>query len=294
VALIYGDGGVQRGRSSYDPIFGASSMGSDTVSKAFRDAIEDDEIRAIIFRIDSPGGSYVASDAIWRMTLKAREAGKPVVVTMGNVAASGGYFVAMATDRIIAQPGTLTGSIGVLGGKLLTEAAWKENLGVQWDWEQTHPNAGMYVGLQDYTEHGWQRHQDWLDRVYRDFTAKVADGRGMGLDDVHEVAKGRVWTGSQSLEIGLVDQLGGFGEAYAAVRELLAIEADAPLDLRLFPPPRPWYERLRRGGESQPSVAMAAAVRALEEIQPLARGLRRAGLAGDRHALEMPVEVDVR
>jgi protease IV len=294
VALIYGDGAVQRGRSGYDPIFGATSMGSDTVSKAFRDAIEDDEIRAIILRIDSPGGSYVASDAIWRMTVKAREAGKPVVGTMGNTAASGGYFVAMATDLIIAQPGTITGSIGVLGGKLLTEAAWEENLGVRWDWEQTHPNAGMYGGLQDYTEQGWQRHQDWLDRVYDDFTAKVAAGRGMSQGEVHEVAKGRVWTGAQSLEIGLVDRLGGFGEAYAAVRELLAIEADAPLDIRVLPRPRPWYERLRRGGEEAPPVSLAAAVRVLEELQPLARDLRRAGVIGDRHALEMPLEVEVR
>jgi signal peptide peptidase SppA len=182
VALIYGNGGVQRGQSSFDPLSGSVAMGSDTVTRAFRDALEDDDVKAILFRVDSPGGSYVASDAIWRMTVKAREAGKPVVVSMGNVAASGGYFVSMASDRIIAQPGTVTGSIGVVGGKFLTRDFWEENFGITWDTVQTSANAGMYVGLHDYTEEGWARYQAWLDRVYDDFTGKVARGRGMSRE----------------------------------------------------------------------------------------------------------------
>jgi protease IV len=292
VALIYGNGGVQRGQSSFDPLSGSVAMGSDTVTRAFRDALADDDVKAILFRVDSPGGSYVASDAIWRMTVKAREAGKPVVVSMGNVAASGGYFVSMASDRIIAQPGTITGSIGVVGGKFLTRDFWEENLGITWDTVQTSANAGMYVGLHDYTEAGWARHQAWLDRVYDDFTGKVARGRGMSREAVHEVAKGRVWTGAQSIENGLVDAVGGFAEAHAAVRELLSLAPDAPLHVKVFPVEKPWFQRLVPG--SEPDSAAVAAVRALEQFQPLVKLLQQAGVRGERHALEMPVEIDVR
>ena len=293
VAMIYGSGGVQRGQSRFDPLFGDASMGSDTVTRAFREALEDDDIKAILFRVDSPGGSYVASDAIWRMTVQAREAGKPVVVSMGNVAASGGYFVSMASDRIIAQPGTVTGSIGVVGGKFLTREFWEENFGITWDSVQTSANAGMYVGLHDYTEHGWARHQAWLDRVYDDFTDKVARGRGMSQAEVHALAKGRVWTGEQALENGLVDGLGGLAEAQAAIRESLGLAPDAPLHIRVFPAEQPWYADLIPGGQPR-SDELGAALHALETLQPLARLLRQAGLVGTRHALEMPAEVDVR
>lgn len=295
VALIYGHGAVVRGPSGYDPIFGSASMGSDTVTQAFRDAIDHDEVKAIVFRVDSPGGSYVASDAIWRMTRQAREAGKPVVVTMGNVAGSGGYFVAMASDRIIAQAGTITGSIGVLGGKFLSGEFWEERLGITWDQVTTSPNAGMYQGLEDYTEHGWQRHQDWLDRVYEDFTAKVADGRGMSRAAVHDLAKGRIWTGSQGSGNGLVDQTGGFAEAYAAVRELLELDPDAPLKIMPYPAEKPWYQQFMPG-DDEPAVSASArmAVRALEEIQPAARALRNAGVLDERRALELADEIEVR
>ena len=140
IALVYGLGGVQRGRSGYDPVFGDVTMGSDTVAGALRKAIKDDDVKAIVFRVDSPGGSYVASDAIWRETVRAKQAGKPVIVSMGNVAGSGGYFVAMAADKIVAQPGTITGSIGVLGGKMLTAGLW-EKLGVSWD--EVHSSANV-------------------------------------------------------------------------------------------------------------------------------------------------------
>src|SRR5262249_6339295 len=120
VALIYGVGGVSRGKDDFDPLTGGSTMGSDTVAAAFRDAVASKDVKAILFRVDSPGGSYVASDTIWRETVRAKKAGKPVIVSMGNVAASGGYFVAMAADKIVAEPATITASIGVLAGKMLT------------------------------------------------------------------------------------------------------------------------------------------------------------------------------
>ena len=144
-------------------------MGSDTVTEAFRTAVEDEEVRAILFRVDSPGGSYVASDAIWRATTRARAAGKPVIVSMGNVAGSGGYFVAMSADKIVAQPGTLTGSIGVVGGKMLTKHFW-EKLGLTWD---TVPNKRQFSDLVQST------------RLLRDRMGKVADLAGPGLRRFH-------------------------------------------------------------------------------------------------------------
>lgn len=267
VAVIHGSGPVTRGDSSFSPVFGGSTMGADSINAAFAAAIADDDIAAILFRIDSPGGSYVASDAIWRMTQLAREAGKPVVASMGNAAASGGYFVAMGADRIIAQPGTLTGSIGVAGGKLVTDRFWQERLGVHWETLTTSANATMYSFLHDYTEYGWQRHEEWLDRIYDDFVAKAAQGRQLPTGELDALARGRVWTGRQALEHGLVDAVGGYAEARVALRELLQLEADAPLRLVPYPQPRGWLELLSAGNLG------AAATRAGDALGPVLRAL---------------------
>ena len=178
VALIHGYGGVARGPSRYSPIDGTIVMGSDTVTAAFRAAIDNDRIKAILFRVDSPGGSYVASDTIWRETMRAREAGKPVVVSMGNLAGSGGYFVAMAADRIVAQPGTITASIGVYGGKMLTTEFW-EKLGISYEGVASNPGARHWSPHFDYDAAGNERLDASLDRIYQDFTEKVAEGRGL-------------------------------------------------------------------------------------------------------------------
>jgi protease-4 len=291
VALIYGVGAVARGSSEFDPLFGEGTMGSDTVTAAFRAAIQDDDVAAIVFRVDSPGGSYVASDAIWRETVRARDAGKPVIVTMGNVAGSGGYFVAMWADKIIAQPGTITASIGVLGGKFLTAGLW-EKLGLTWDEVHTSEHSTMWTGTRDYLPTEWARFQAWLDRVYADFTAKVAEGRGMTQEEVHEIAKGRIWTGEDALEIGLVDELGGFHAAFRAAREAAGLEADDAIRVRVYPRPRSAFEVLfDEGGESsEPSAQLAVALRLLEVARPAARLARRVGLIEDRGALTMEVE----
>lgn len=279
VALIYGVGAVVRGESGFDALFGGGSMGSETVARAFREAIEDDDVRAILFRVNSPGGSYVASDAIWRETIRAREAGKPVIVSMGDVAASGGYFVAAAADRIIAHPSTITGSIGVLGGKLLTSELWAR-LGVNWELIETAEHAGMWSSLRDFSEEEELRHQAWLDRVYDDFTAKVADGRGFTADQLDERARGRIWTGTDALRLGLVDELGGFTTALAAVREIIEVEADADLDLRMYPRRQTLLESIMDRGpdSSQPSAAEAVLLRAVETVRPFAQVARQLGL----------------
>jgi len=284
VALIHGSGQVVRGNGNAASPMGDTRMGSDAMTRAFKGAIEDDDIQAIVFRIDSPGGSAVASDTIWRLTHMAREAGKPVVASMGNVAASGGYYAAMPADRVIAQPGTFTGSIGVAGGKLVTAPFWQENLGVRWDMVTTSENATMYSLLFDYTELGWQRHEQWLNATYAQFVGKAAADRGMPEEAMHQVARGRVWTGNQALGHGLVDELGGYHEAWMAVRELLDLEADAPLHIRPFPPPRGLLEILAEG--DIPGAPGAMPIRQLESLQGVIEQLQRAGLLGHRHALE--------
>ncbi len=174
VALILGVGSIRRGRSGgFNPLDRRRSMGSDTIASAFRAAIDDKRVKAILFRIDSPGGSYVASDTIWRETVRARHAGKPVIVSMGNVAGSGGYFVAMAADKIVAQPGTITGSIGVFAGKPVT-AELRTKLGLATEEVHSGAHATMWSDALDYSPAAWDRVQSFLDRAYEDFTDKAA------------------------------------------------------------------------------------------------------------------------
>ncbi|NJL29161.1 MAG: signal peptide peptidase SppA [Thermoanaerobaculia bacterium] len=293
IALIYGVGGVARGESTHNPATGEVGMGSDTVAGALRAAIDDKDVKAILFRVDSPGGSYVASDTIWRETVRAKQAGKPVIVSMGNLAGSGGYFVAMAADKIVAQPGTITGSIGVLGGKMLTHGMW-EKIGLSWDEVHTSANARMFTGTHDYSEAEWQRFQAWLDRVYGDFTAKVAEGRGLPLERVQEIAKGRIWSGETAKQIGLVDELGGVDVALKLARAAAGIAPDADVELRLFPKAKSPFEELFGGGasSSEQEAAVQLAVSLLEQARPALRMAEKLGILGQEPGvLSMPVEM---
>ncbi|HXN49934.1 MAG TPA: signal peptide peptidase SppA [Bryobacteraceae bacterium] len=291
IALIYGVGAVGRGKSGFDPLFGSASMGSDTVTAAFRDAVKDPRVKAILFRVDSPGGSYVASDAIWEETVRARKAGKPVIVSMGDLAGSGGYFVAMAADKIVAQPATITGSIGVLGGKMLTTGFWKM-LGITFDEVHDGANATYWTGTEDYTPAEWARFEAWLDRVYVDFTSKVADGRRLSKERVLEIAKGRIWSGEDGKALGLVDELGGFPEALALAKKAAKIPAGEEVSLQLFPRKKTTWQTFMDAlsGEtpesSEQDAEATAMIRALRMVQPLARQVRAA--TGQTGVLEMP------
>lgn len=256
VALVVAHGNVVQGRPSP---WARTSLTADRVTAALRQAAADDKTKAILFRVDSPGGSYIASDAIWREVVRAREQGTPVVVSMGEVAASGGYFVAMAADRIVAHPATLTGSIGVLGGKLVTTGL-QAKLGLHTGTVRRGAHALLGSPSADYDEGEWQVLQRWLDRVYDDFTGKVARGRGLTADRARELAKGRVWTGAQAAERGLVDRLGGYPAALAEVRDLLGLPADAPLRLRTYPRPASLLARLSGGGEQSSDEAATTAL----------------------------------
>jgi protease-4 len=264
-------------------------MGSDSVAAALRAAIEDKNVKAIIFRVDSPGGSYVASDTIWRETIRAKQAGKPVIVSMGDLAGSGGYFVAMAADKIVAQPGTITGSIGVLGGKMITNGLW-DKLGVSWDEVHVGANATMFTGTKDYSPAEWAEFQGWLDRVYADFTGKVAEGRRLPRERVLEIAKGRIYTGEDAKSLGLVDELGGYPVAIKLAKEAASIPESEEVYLRVFPAKKSTYEAFfgESPDNSEREASVAAVAETLKALQPVVQKLK-AIEAGEKPAqLRMP------
>ena len=292
VALVYGLGPVQLSGGKPNPLFGDVSMGSAAVSGALRDAADDAGVKAIIFRVDSPGGSYVASDAIWREVKRAADKGKPVIVSMGDVAASGGYFVAAAARKIVAQPGTITGSIGVVSGKVVLTDLWTK-LDVAWDGVQAGANADVESENHDYSPDGWNRLQQELDQVYADFLSKVASGRNMPVERVHDVAKGQVWTGADAKAKGLVDELGGFATALKLARDAAGLAPDAEVRLVEFPPPPSGFEALRKlleaGTASEGAAGEARALSRLARIlEPVARVLAPALDGTDAHDLELP------
>lgn len=232
VALIRAIGVIQEGEGNP-----ARLVGSDAMRDAFGDAIRDREVRAILLRIDSPGGSAVASETVGRMVRKARDAGKPVVVSMGNVAASGGYWIAMDATRIVAEPGTITGSIGVVAGKpVLGEALAK--VGINVAEVRTAPSAAFWSLTEPYTPQARARLEAILDDLYGQFVAGVARGRNLDLAVAADVARGRVWSGRAAHERGLVDRLGGLDIALVEIREQLQLAAEAPVALEPFPRPR--------------------------------------------------------
>lgn len=288
VALIYGVGGIVSGKSGYDPLDGGVSMGSETVGAAFRKAIEDKDVKAIVFRVDSPGGSVVASETIWREVMRAKAAGKPVVVSMSSLAASGGYYVSMHADRIVAQPGTITGSIGVFTGKMVTKGLL-DKIGVSFDSVQAGANTDLYDGAKDFTPEHWAIVREKLDRIYEQFTSRVAEGRKQPKEKVLEIARGRVWTGEDARARGLVDELGGYPAALRAAKKLAKIGDGEDVELKVYPPAKTKLEVLLAlaGGESDESSDpdKEAARSLLRAVQPVGRMLNRLGVTGRRQGV---------
>ncbi|MEJ0068366.1 MAG: signal peptide peptidase SppA [Pseudomonadota bacterium] len=289
IALIYGVGPVVRGGDDDTGLGSSEMLSAETVAKAFRQAAADPDVRAILFRVDSPGGSYVASDTVWREVKRARSAGKPVVASMGAVAASGGYFVSMAADRIIAEPGTLTGSIGVYSGKFVLDGLWSK-LGVHWEQLTTGANAGMESANHDFTPEQWQRFQASLDRVYGDFTKRVGDDRKLTPARLDEVARGRVWTGRQAVALGLADAVGGFDDALAATKLLAHLAPNAPVKLELFPPERTPLDRVLKlfGELDRTATALRVTAQIGDVIAPI---LQRVEATTRARELTVPVDL---
>ena len=234
VALIAGSGEISRGDRGSSPWDTSDGIGSETYAKAFRQA-RADKVGGVLFRIDSPGGSYLASDVIRREVQLTRERGIPVVVSMGNLAASGGYFVAIEADHIVAEPSTITGSIGVLAASFPLRQPLHDFLGVNFDSYASVPHPGVLSWLDTPTPADRERFGLAIDRIYHDFVAKVAKGRKKPYDAVHQLAKGRIWSGKQAHEHGLVDALGGYEVALAYLRQRMQLAADAPVQLTSYP-----------------------------------------------------------
>jgi protease IV len=276
VAVIYASGPIKQGRSNRSPV-GGGAMGSDTVAAALRSATSDDRVRAVLLRVNSPGGSAVASDTIWREVVRTRAAGKPVVVSMSDVAASGGYYISMAADVIVAQPGTLTGSIGVIMGKPVLEEAFGR-VGITTDSVSVGRGATMLAATHPFSEDEWQRINTWLDAIYRDFTEKAAAGRRMTVEQMHQVARGRVWTGADAAQNGLVDELGGMAAAADIARRRAGLPAGAPL--RVYPRLTP-LDQLRppESSESRPAAAARLSLGFADAWGPAWRFAAQAGLS---------------
>lgn len=254
VAVINVDGTIVDGRGGPQFLpFGASTVGSDTIAPALRQAAADDSVSAIVLRVNSPGGSVTASETLWREVKRARKRGKPVVASMGAVAASGGYYIAAAADAIVASPATVTGSIGVITGKLVIRDLL-QRLGVGLDTVRTNANADAWSIETPFTPEQRAHREAEADLVYADFLKRVADGRNLTTEAVDRVARGRVWTGADARERGLVDELGGFRTALRRAKILAGLDEDA--DVRLVTlPGGSLLDMLRPRASSQPAAA---------------------------------------
>ncbi len=217
IAVVYAQGDIMSGESE------DGSIGSTTVSAAIRDAREDSTVKAIVLRVNSPGGSGLASDVIWREVVMAKKT-KPVVVSMGDLAASGGYYISCAADRIYAEPNTITGSIGVFGIIPNMKGFWNDKLGITFDGVKTNKYADMMTTSRPLSEEEKRIIQGYVDRFYNSFKSRVAEGRHMTVEQVDSIGQGRVWTGTRGKEIGLVDEIGGLEAAIDGAASLAKLE----------------------------------------------------------------------
>jgi protease-4 len=281
IAVVHATGVIVMGKSDFDPILGEYVMGSDSVAADLRRARNDDFVKAIVLRVDSPGGSAVASEVIRREVVLARKQ-KPVIVSMSDVAGSGGYWIAMSADKIVAQPGTLTGSIGVVFGKMNISGLFNL-LGLSTDYLATNENATILWAQQNFTPAQRQVVTKMMEDIYANFKAGVAEGRKMKDEDVERIARGRVWTGVQGKEHGLVDELGGFDRALALAKQAAKIPADRKVRLVRYPVEKSLFEALSE--KLSPSPGASAA---------LLRHLRRAADTADAVQARMPFNLTVR
>ncbi|WP_099021822.1 signal peptide peptidase SppA [Mycolicibacterium palauense] len=262
IAVITLSGPIVSGRGGPQLLpIGNSSAGGDTIGAALREAAADDDVAAIVLRVDSPGGSVTGSETIWREVERARRAGTPVVASMGAVAASGGYYVSMGADAIVANPGTITGSIGVVTGKFIARDL-KDRLGVGSDAVRTNANADAWSVNAPFTPEQQAQVEAEADLFYTDFVQRVAQGRGLSVEEVHEVARGRVWTGADAAERGLVDELGGLHTAIRRAKTLAGLEPDAEVRVAHLPGSSV-RDLLRPKPSSQPAAGLPEAITAL-------------------------------
>ena len=264
VAVIYASGAINVGRSSKGPLMG-EMVGSDTIVEAVNDAAEDKTIKAIVLRVDSPGGSALASDMMW-YALENAKAKKPVVVSMGDVAASGGYYIACNANKIVAEPSTVTGSIGVFMGKPVVKGLY-DWLGITNEYIMRGDNAGIFRETEKWTPEERAKMEGQTSKIYFDnFIPKVAAGRNMTVEQADTLGQGRVWTGTQAKANGLIDEFGGLEKAIEIAKQLAELPADKDVKRVVLPEPKPFLESLLSDETSSDLRAEQAQAALLESL----------------------------
>ena len=255
IAVLYASGVIASGKSGYDPSNGMV-VGSDTFVQQLRQLREDDSIKAIVLRVDSPGGSSVASDVIWRELVITRDQkpNRPLITSMSDLAASGGYYISVPGQAIVAQPGTLTGSIGIFAGKVVIDGTLNK-VGVTTETVKSGKNSDIYSPFARFSPEQRMKVGDYMNGFYKNFLAKVAEGRHTTPEKIDAIAQGRVWTGAQAKDRGLVDALGGLDAAVALAKQRAHIPADEEVELVAYTPRRSFYEALTELGRSSSAFA---------------------------------------
>jgi protease-4 len=291
IAVVYAVGPIMSGKSE-SSVFGGQFMGSTTIVEALRDANEDKDVVGIVLRIDSPGGSAIASDIIWRETQAIK---KPIVASMGDVAASGGYYIAMGADKIVAAPSTITGSIGVVGGKLAIRGLY-DKLGISTETIERGKNSGLFSSSGKFTDSQRDAIKNMMEDIYQQFTSKAAEGRHMPLEKLRELAGGRIYSGRQAKDVGLVDELGTLHDAIAEAKQLAGLEKDAEVRIKVLPSPTNFFEQLFGDMASEKEVRVSKGVEVVApEMVELARRAHRLRAVFDQPAaLVLPFELSVK
>jgi protease IV len=291
IAVVYAVGPINTGKSQSDP-FGGEVMGSTTIVEALRKANEDKQVAAIVLRIDSPGGSALASDLIWHET---QVIDKPIVASMGDVAGSGGYYIAMGADKIYATPGTLTGSIGVVGGKLAVRGLY-EKLGITTETIERGRNSGLFNSSGPFTDSEREVVEDMMEETYDQFTEKAAEGRKMPVDKLRKLAGGRVYTGRQALANGLIDEIGSLYDAIQEAKELAGIKRGTKVPIEALPEPTNFFESLFGEVDEEREVSLAPALEPLapELVELAEKAYRLRVIFRQPAALIMPFDLEVR
>ena len=248
IAVLYASGVIASGKSGYDPSNGMV-VGSDTFVQQLRQLREDDSIKAIVLRVDSPGGSSVASDVIWRELVITRDQkpNRPLITSMSDLAASGGYYISVPGQAIVAQPGTLTGSIGIFAGKVVIDGTLNK-VGVTTETVKSGKNSDIYSPFARFSPEQRMKVGDYMNGFYKNFLAKVAEGRHTTPEKIDAIAQGRVWTGAQAKDRGLVDDFGGLDKAIEVAKQLAKIPADKGVERVILPYPTTFLQELLSGG----------------------------------------------
>ena len=286
IAVVYAVGEIVEGKSQ-SGMFSGASLGSTSMVETLRKAFDDPKVVAVVLRVDSPGGSATASDLIWRETVRTK---KPMVASMGNVAGSGGYYIAMGAKKIFAEPGTITGSIGVIGGKLVTGGLY-EKAGINTEIISRGKNSGAFSANQPFSESERKAWTKLLKETYHEFVSKAAAGRRMEYNQLEALAQGRVYTGRQAKKLGLIDEVGTLEDAVASAKSLAGLKPDADIDIETLPKSKNFFEQLFSGDGASASEFDSAMPEVMKTVRQAATWRK---LLNSRVLLWMPYSVELK